>query len=240
MRNRYAQPNGNMDEVLLDENMVEYIYESPLFVREHSKKLLRASLWNDTLYLSKQNVMDYSLMIGFDEEKKELIVGIIDCIRTYTWDKKFEFWLKSGVSGGQGGRAQPTITSPKEYKWRFREAMQRYILEAPNCWHLFRMQFLPNKPGTGGTSGSGTQANAGLLGGGVQNQTNLPRHPHQEQGISMQSQAVQKEKDKEREREEEEFVQDRDVMLLNTAPERESETGGAPSHLGIGRLETED
>lgn len=77
MRNRYAQATGDSGEVLLDENMVEFIYESPLFVREHAKKLLRVSLWNDTLFLSKQNVMDYSLMIGIDEVKKELVVGII-------------------------------------------------------------------------------------------------------------------------------------------------------------------
>src|SRR5690606_29776161 len=144
MRNRYAQPNGNMDEVLLDENMVEYIYESPLFVREHSKKHLRASLWNDTLYLSKQNVMDYSLMIGFDEDNKELIVGIIDCIRTYTWDKRIETALK-GINAG--ANKKPTVITPREYKNRFREAMERYILEAPNCWHLFsRMNFIENNP----------------------------------------------------------------------------------------------
>lgn len=77
MRNRYTQSTGDQNEVLLDENMVEFIYESPLFVREHSKKLLRASLWNDTLFLSRQNVMDYSLMIGIDEARKELVVGII-------------------------------------------------------------------------------------------------------------------------------------------------------------------
>ncbi|KAG0127794.1 hypothetical protein HOY82DRAFT_490098 [Tuber indicum] len=77
MRNRYTHATGDQNEVLLDENMVEFIYESPLFVREHSKKLLRASLWNDTLFLSRQNVMDYSLMIGIDEAKKELVVGII-------------------------------------------------------------------------------------------------------------------------------------------------------------------
>ena len=77
MRNRYAQSTGDSGEVLLDENMVDFIYESPLFVREHAKKLLRASLWNDTLFLAKQNVMDYSLMIGIDEVKKELVVGII-------------------------------------------------------------------------------------------------------------------------------------------------------------------
>ncbi|KKY30275.1 putative 1-phosphatidylinositol-3-phosphate 5-kinase fab1 [Diaporthe ampelina] len=81
MRNRKIQSTGEQNEVLLDENMVEYIYESPLFAREHSKKLLRASVWNDTLFLARQNVMDYSLMIAVDESRKELVVGIIDCIR---------------------------------------------------------------------------------------------------------------------------------------------------------------
>ncbi|ORY57196.1 uncharacterized protein BCR38DRAFT_354922 [Pseudomassariella vexata] len=136
MRNRKIQSTGEQNEVLLDENMVEYIYESPLFAREHSKKLLRASVWNDTLFLARQNVMDYSLMIAVDEVRKELVVGIIDCIRTYTWDKTLESWIKGrGFAGG--GRNRPTVTSPKEYKSRFREAMARYILQAPNCWHQF-------------------------------------------------------------------------------------------------------
>ena len=134
MRNRRIQSTGEQNEVLLDENMVEFIYESPLFAREHSKKLLRASVWNDTLFLSRQNVMDYSLMIAIDENRKELVVGIIDCIRTYTWDKKLESWIKDR------GKNRPTVTSPKEYKSRFREAMGRYVLEAPNCWHQFKAQ----------------------------------------------------------------------------------------------------
>lgn len=130
MRNRKIQSTGEENEVLLDENMVEFIYENPLFAREHSKRLLRASVWNDTLFLARQNVMDYSLMIAIDENRKELVVGIIDCIRTYTWDKKLESWIKDrGFAGG--GRNKPTVTSPKEYKSRFREAMARYVLEAP-------------------------------------------------------------------------------------------------------------
>ena len=147
MRNRKINATGERNEVLLDENMVDYIYESPLFAREHSKKLLKSSVHNDTLFLQKQNVMDYSLMIAIDSARKELVVGIIDCIRTYTWDKKLESWIKdrgfisavmgaSGVTGAgvSGGKNRPTVTSPKEYKRRFREAMTRYVLEAPNCW----------------------------------------------------------------------------------------------------------
>jgi 1-phosphatidylinositol-3-phosphate 5-kinase len=130
MRNRRIQSTGERNEVLLDENMVEFIYESPLFAREHSKKLLKTSVYNDTLFLAKQNVMDYSLMVAIDENRKELVVGIIDCIRTYTWDKKLESWIKDrGFAGGNKNR--PTVTSPKEYKKRFREAMGRYVLEAP-------------------------------------------------------------------------------------------------------------
>ena len=125
MRNRRIQSTGEKNEVLLDENMVEFIYESPLFVREHSKKLLRASVWNDTLFLSKQNVMDYSLMVAIDKDRRELVVGIIDTIRTFTWDKRLEFWIKDR------GKNKPTVTSPRDYKNRFREAMGRYVLQAP-------------------------------------------------------------------------------------------------------------
>ena len=51
--------------------------EKPLYLREHSKKLLHESLFNDTLFLGRHNVMDYSLLVGFDEEKHELVVGIV-------------------------------------------------------------------------------------------------------------------------------------------------------------------
>ena len=125
MRNRRIQSTGEQNEVLLDENMVEFIYESPLFAREHAKRLLRATVFNDTLFLQKQNVMDYSLMIAIDENRNELVVGMIDCIRTYTWDKKLESWIKDR------GKNRPTVTSPRDYKQRFREAMGRYILQAP-------------------------------------------------------------------------------------------------------------
>lgn len=139
MRNRKIESTGQPDEVLLDENLVETIFESPLFVREHARKLLQASVWNDTMWLCKQNVMDYSLMAGFDDERKELVVGIIDCIRTYTWDKKLESWIKDR------GKNKPTITSPKDYRNRFRVSMMQYVLQAPNCWHQFQAQMVPPK-----------------------------------------------------------------------------------------------
>jgi 1-phosphatidylinositol-3-phosphate 5-kinase len=34
---------------------------------KHSKKLLRAAIFNDTLFLQRNDVMDYSLMVAVDE-----------------------------------------------------------------------------------------------------------------------------------------------------------------------------
>lgn len=134
MRNRHVKQTGKENEVLLDENMIEYIYESPVFVKEHYKKLLRGSLFNDTSFLSAMDVMDYSLVIGFDDTSHKLYVGIIDWLRTFTWDKKVENWMKGNSLVGKKGK-DPTIVTPKQYRTRFREAMDRYILEVPDIWY---------------------------------------------------------------------------------------------------------
>ncbi|KAL1630722.1 Mitochondrial distribution and morphology protein 12 [Diplodia seriata] len=147
MRNRKIQSTGEQDEVLLDENLVDIIFEKPIFVREHTKKTLTLSVYNDTLFLSKQNVMDYSLMAGFNDSNREIVVGIIDCIRTYTWDKKLETWIKDR------GKNKPTVTSPKDYRQRFRVAMSSYILQAPDFWHAFNTAV----PSGGGPSGPSQQ-----------------------------------------------------------------------------------
>ncbi|QDS68694.1 hypothetical protein FKW77_002785 [Venturia effusa] len=159
MRNRKIKSTGEADEVLLDENLVDIIFEKPIFVREHTMKLLKSSVWNDTLFLSKQNVMDYSLMAGFDDETKEIIVGVIDCIRTYTWDKKLETWIKDR------GKNKPTVTSPKDYRNRFRVAMSKYILQAPNCWHQFQHQQIAGRPMASKTGRSGERSRSGSAGG---------------------------------------------------------------------------
>lgn len=134
MRNRHVKQTGRENEVLLDENMIEYIFESPVFVKEQLKKLLKGSLFNDTAFLSEMDVMDYSLVIGLDDSSGKLYVGIIDWLRTFTWDKKVENWVKGKSLVGKKGK-DPTIVTPKQYRTRFREAMDRYILEVPDIWY---------------------------------------------------------------------------------------------------------
>lgn len=77
MRSRYVQKTGRGDDVLLDENLLEYTNDRPLFILPHSLLMLHTSVSNDTMVLSKNNIMDYSLLVGMDDSTNELVVGII-------------------------------------------------------------------------------------------------------------------------------------------------------------------
>jgi 1-phosphatidylinositol-3-phosphate 5-kinase len=97
-------------------------------LRESSKELLKVCVHNDTLFLTNLNVIDYSLLVGWDETHRELVVGIIDYIRAYTFDKV----LENLVKGTLPGRDAPTIIPPNPYKLRFRLAMDRYFCVLPD------------------------------------------------------------------------------------------------------------
>lgn len=128
LRSRYndAKDTG----VLLDENLVETLSRAPLLVQQKSKQQLERAVWNDSAFLASLGVMDYSLLVGIDEERCELVVGLIDFVRQYTWDKQLETYVKqSGMFGG-GGK-EPTIVSPKQYKKRFCNAMSSYFVLVP-------------------------------------------------------------------------------------------------------------
>ncbi|KAJ2747955.1 Mitochondrial distribution and morphology protein 12 [Coemansia sp. BCRC 34301] len=135
-RNRMVDETG-LNEVLQDENFVKLIRKHPLCIRQQTKRHLHDAIWNDTLFLSKMNVMDYSLLVGVDEKSNELVIGIVDFIRTFTWDKKLESWVKEASILGGGGKG-PTIVSPKQYKKRFREAMERYFLMVPDKFFVLQ------------------------------------------------------------------------------------------------------
>ncbi|KAG7452179.1 uncharacterized protein BT62DRAFT_926393 [Guyanagaster necrorhizus] len=133
-RNRHVQSTGRENEVLLDENLVQTAHLTPFYLREHSKRILRGALYNDSKFLADINVMDYSLVCGVDSQNNELVVGIVDYIRTYTWDKKLESWVKESAFLGGAGRGEPTIVTPKQYRQRFIGAMDRYFPLIPDRW----------------------------------------------------------------------------------------------------------
>ncbi|CAI9767100.1 unnamed protein product [Fraxinus pennsylvanica] len=133
-RSRYNPDSSGSNKVLLDQNLIEAMPTSPIFVGNKAKRFLERAVWNDTAFLASIDVMDYSLLVGVDEEKNELVLGIIDFMRQYTWDKHLETWVKaSGILGGPKD-ASPTVISPKQYKKRFRKAMTAYFLMVPDQW----------------------------------------------------------------------------------------------------------
>ncbi|KAL8459581.1 hypothetical protein ACS0TY_036908 [Phlomoides rotata] len=124
--------NNDSGEVLLDQNFVNDMNVSPLYVGRRSKRNLQRAVYNDTNFLNSINVMDYSLLVGVDTVRHELACGIIDYLRQYTWDKQLENWVKSSLVVPKN--QLPTIISPRDYKKRFRKFINTHLLSVPDHW----------------------------------------------------------------------------------------------------------
>lgn len=134
LRSRYNPDTSGNNKVLLDLNLLETLHTKPIFLGSKAKRRLERAVWNDTSFLASVDVMDYSLLVGIDEERKELVMGIIDYLRQYTWDKQLETWVKATGFLGGSKDVLPTIISPDQYKKRFRKAMSKYFLALPDQW----------------------------------------------------------------------------------------------------------
>ena len=117
---------------LLDGDFLEFTKGRPLPLTDRAKAVFHMSILNDTLFLSIINVLDYSILVGIDEDKMELVVGIIDFMRQYDILKQMERVGKSlpMVVGSEA----PTIIQPPLYKARFTNAMERYFMTVPSKW----------------------------------------------------------------------------------------------------------
>ena len=159
LRNRFVRASPDKPNVVLqDENLCELMVKDPVYVREPSKRFMRAAIHNDTLFLANLNVMDYSLVIA-RSTNGELLVGVIgalpalftlrqvtklrvvctDFIRTYTWDKRVETWMKdSGLLGG-ASLAASALSLPRAadqcLSHRAQEAHRRVVRRSsrPSC-----------------------------------------------------------------------------------------------------------
>ena len=142
--NRYIKKNMRKPgQVLLDTNFLVDFNKEPVFIDSYVYDRLKLALYNDSMYLRKLEVVDYSLLIIFEnkgnnnneghknnyllsekENNNRLIkLGIIDYIRKYTWDKKMEFYGKSLLYG-----ENPTIVEPAVYSDRFYKSISKYFV----------------------------------------------------------------------------------------------------------------
>ncbi|CAG8770474.1 14000_t:CDS:2, partial [Racocetra persica] len=105
-------------------------YKSKFLTYSYGKKLLREAIANDTQFLCEANIMDYSLLLGIDDKKKEMIAGIVDFIGEYTLYKKIE---SRGKTLGRNAK-EVTVIPPDQYKDRFRDSIEQYFLAIPDKW----------------------------------------------------------------------------------------------------------
>jgi len=145
LRSRYVL-NPSPDVVLLDMNLLQLMSTAPFYVTDEMKATLSVAIQNDTQFLASVSVMDYSLLVGKDSETGELVVGIIDYVRKYTWDKQLETWVKSSYIVQRGKAEIPTIISPKQYRIRFQDAMWVYFVMVPNKYSVVANENAPDRP----------------------------------------------------------------------------------------------
>jgi hypothetical protein len=144
-----AAPGEDLkDQVLLDENFLEFTKGRPLPLTDRARAIFHMSILNDTLFLSIINIIDYSILVGIDEEKHELVVGIIDYMRQYDIIKQMERVGKSVsmIAGAQ----QPTIIQPNNYKIRFQNAMEKFFTPVPTKWTNTHINFGGSRESNGG------------------------------------------------------------------------------------------
>ncbi len=68
-------------KTLFDGEWIDMQREKTILVDPHSKKMLREAIQRDAEFLTKGNIMDYSLLVGIGEgPERLLVVGLVDTI----------------------------------------------------------------------------------------------------------------------------------------------------------------
>ncbi|EQC38478.1 hypothetical protein SDRG_04186 [Saprolegnia diclina VS20] len=126
MRRRYLDPNDAANStstrrVLPDGNFMDRI---PVPIREDELAVFSDAIARDVEFLVSVDVIDYSLLLSFDDGTRELRASIIDYLHQYDFLKKVESSAKTMYT-------TPTVIPPEAYERRFLDAMHRYFVGIP-------------------------------------------------------------------------------------------------------------
>ncbi|KAJ7440325.1 hypothetical protein B0H11DRAFT_2292992 [Mycena galericulata] len=125
-----SSASGSGAGTLFDGEWIEGQQRTLTLVRPHSKVVLREAIKSDAEFLAKSNIMDYSLLLGVDQEQKQIACGLVDTIGSYTFAKTLEYKAKQGLNSGK----EVTVIPPAEYQERFVSALDGYFLACPDKW----------------------------------------------------------------------------------------------------------
>ncbi|CAA7033275.1 unnamed protein product [Microthlaspi erraticum] len=108
------------------------VKEYLLYINQDSKNTLQAAVSHDAQFLKEVNIMDmdYSLLVGLDKTRHELVCGIIDYICAYNAKKKMEWLVKALLMKCSCTNQEPTVLNPPTYMRRsdgFYEEMEMQL-----------------------------------------------------------------------------------------------------------------
>ncbi|KAJ7052946.1 hypothetical protein C8F01DRAFT_1169335 [Mycena amicta] len=123
---------GEGGKTLFDGEWIEGQQRTLTLIHPHSKAVLQEAIRSDAEFLARSNIMDYSLLLGVDQERKQIACGLVDTIGSYTFAKTLEYKAKQGLNSGSG--KEVTVIPPTEYQERFVSALEGYFLPCPDKW----------------------------------------------------------------------------------------------------------
>ncbi|KZT01952.1 uncharacterized protein LAESUDRAFT_662877 [Laetiporus sulphureus 93-53] len=130
IQGRKVKASNSASKTLFDGEWIEDQRRALTLVRAYSKVVFQEAIKADCDFLARSNIMDYSLLLGVDEEKRLIACGLVDTIGSYTFAKTLEYKAKQGLSAGK----EVTVVPPHEYQERFVSAMDDYFLACPDKW----------------------------------------------------------------------------------------------------------
>ncbi|WVQ85237.1 hypothetical protein IAT38_007402 [Cryptococcus sp. DSM 104549] len=121
---------ADVSGTLFDADWIEGMQKGLVLLQPHAKRILLEAISLDTKFLSQQSIMDYSLLLGLDEGRHELVVGLVDAIGSFNFFKTIESRGKMALNRG----GDVTIIPPDQYRERFENAIKQYFVACPDKW----------------------------------------------------------------------------------------------------------
>jgi hypothetical protein len=100
----------------------------PLVLKREEAQRLHKQLEQDAQLLSRNNIVDYSLLTILDKKRRVVRFGIIDYLQFFTLKRQLETQYKTIINLGH----KPTIIEPKAYSQRFCKFARSVIVGAPS------------------------------------------------------------------------------------------------------------
>ncbi|KZS95319.1 hypothetical protein SISNIDRAFT_484174 [Sistotremastrum niveocremeum HHB9708] len=126
--------DGKPNRTLFDYEWVQSQKTTPLFVQPHSLHVLLEAVKADAEFLAKCFIMDYSLLVGIDRSRLQLVCGLVDTIGSFSLAKTLEWKFKQSLNNSLTSGKEVTVIPPHEYQERFVRAMNCYFIPCPDKW----------------------------------------------------------------------------------------------------------